>query len=111
MRTWKLLQIRPGLNLLLPLTRSQRTGPGIIILIPHGTPSVKFEKGVPSLSLKWAEEGYTVAEIQASCFEDRSASPLKEAINALDQCAERSSVDKVGIVARLLGFHIHRKLD
>lgn len=96
-----LQNICPGLNLLPPLTRRQQAGPGIIIVVPDGSPSVQIEKGVPSLSLKWAEEGYAVAEVQSSSFADESsASPLKQAIDVLKDCAQCSSTEKVGLVGR-----------
>ena len=93
-----LRNIAPGLNILPPLTRSGQAGPGVIILVPNGTPSVKIEQGVPSLALKWAEEGYAVAEIQSSCFTAEEASPLKQAIEALEKCTECSSTEKVGLI-------------
>lgn len=78
----------------------------MIILVPDGSPSVQIEKGVPSLSLKWAEEGYTVAEVQASYFGGEDSSSLKRAIDALKDCAECSSTDRIGLVGESSGIPI-----
>lgn len=93
-----LQDVRPGLKLLPPLLRKSRAGPGIIILVPNDTPSTQIKEGVPSLALKWAEEGYTVVEIQDSFFESEDLSPLKAAIGALEKCSDCASTDKVGLV-------------
>lgn len=95
-----LQNISAGLSVLPPLTRCKQAGPGVIILVPDGTPSVQIEKGVPSLSLKWAEEGYAVAEVQASYFGGEDGSSLKRAVDALKDCAECSSADRVGLIGR-----------
>lgn len=106
----QLKNVSQGLNILPPLTRCKEAGPGIIILVPDGSPSVKIEQGVPSLTLKWAEEGYTVAEVQPSYFEAEELSPLKRVIEALKDCAECSSADKVGIIGESLETPIPRRL-
>lgn len=92
--------VRPGLKLLPPLLRKAQPGPGVIILVPNDSSSTQIKEGVPSLALKWAEEGYTVAEIQDSFFEGQDVSPLKAAIDALEKCPDCSSTDKVGLVGR-----------
>lgn len=106
----QLKDISQGLNILPPLTRCKEAGPGVIILVPDGSPSVQIEKGVPSLSLKWAEEGYAVAEVQASYFEGEDSSSLKRAIDALKDCAECSSADRVGLVGESIGVPTVQRL-
>lgn len=96
----ELQDVSPGLKLLPPLLRKQQAGPGMIILVPDGTSSVRIEEGVPSLSQKWAEEGYVVAEVQSSYFEQEGQSSLKQAVDALKNCAQCSSVDRVGLVGK-----------
>lgn len=98
----QLKNVSRGLSVLPPLTRCKKAGPGIIILVPDGSPSVQIEKGVPSLSLKWAEEGYAVAEVQASYFGGEDGLSLKRAIDALKKCNDCSSTEKVGLVGEFL---------
>jgi carboxymethylenebutenolidase len=100
----QLQNVSSGLRLLPPLTRSQQAGPGVIILVPDGLPSVQIEKGVPSSSLKWAEEGYAVAEVQASYFEEEGQSSLKRAVDALKDCAECSSTERIGLIGMFSEF-------
>ncbi|RMZ77467.1 hypothetical protein DV738_g4374, partial [Chaetothyriales sp. CBS 135597] len=54
--------------------------------------------GVPSLLIKWAEEGYSVVEIQADGL-DQPESSLKRAIEALKQLEECDLKDKFALVA------------
>lgn len=91
-------KIAPGLNLLTPLLRKHRAGPGIILLVPNNSPSTQIKEGVPSLALKWAEEGFTVVEIQDSSFESEETFPLKTAIDSLEKCEDCASTEKVGLV-------------
>lgn len=103
----QLQDVSPGLRLMTPLLRKQQAGPGVIILVPEGTPGVKIEEGVPSLSQKWAEEGYVVAEVQPSYFEQDGQSSLKQAVDALKNCDQCSSADKVGLIGMsTVFFHL-----
>ena len=96
----RLHEIQPGLCLLPPLTRSGQGGPGIIVIVSDGTPSLRIEKGVPSPLLKWAEEGYAVAEVKAFTLAG-NAEVLKQAVEALNQCKECETKEKMGLVSKL----------
>ncbi|KIW97222.1 uncharacterized protein Z519_02614 [Cladophialophora bantiana CBS 173.52] len=90
--------IRPGLTLQKPLTRSGRNGPGIITLVPDVAEENRTHlDGVPSLLIKWAEEGYVVAEIQASAL---ASDPeiLSYTVDALKQCEMCENTDRIGLV-------------
>ncbi|KAF4974590.1 hypothetical protein FZEAL_8517 [Fusarium zealandicum] len=90
--------IRPGLSLLPPLSRRGH-GPGLIILTLASPDPLKIDEGVPSALVKWAEEGYTVAQIDSTAFENaQSLDVVDEAVVALKQCDD---CDKgtIGLVA------------
>lgn len=84
-----------GLRLLPPLSRLGY-GPGMILLVADSETSLTIENGVPGSLVKWAEEGFTVVEIQAKALANDDA--LKKAIEALKGCTECSPKDKMGIV-------------
>lgn len=103
-------EITKGITLLRPLSRKGH-GPGLIILAPPPpiqdnnnnptTSSTEIQNGIPSLRMKWAEEGYCVAQIQPHAFSSSSASPssaLQIAVQALQACAECEPKEKMGIV-------------
>lgn len=93
----RLERINEGITLVKPLSR-RGYGPGIILLVPNderATP-VDIEDGIPSLRMKWAEEGYAVAEITASAI--NSEKGLETAIKALDDCKECEPKEKLGVV-------------
>ena len=94
-----LQEIQPGLSLLAPLTRCGQGGPGIIILVPDATTGLKIEKGVPSPVVKWTEEGFAVAELQASAFAGDTGS-LKQAVESLKQYKSCEPKEKIGLVGR-----------
>ncbi|OJJ33529.1 hypothetical protein ASPWEDRAFT_744861 [Aspergillus wentii DTO 134E9] len=90
-------EIEPGVRLLRPLSR-RGIGPGMIILLPDGSASkLILNNGVPTPSLKWAEEAYVVIEIRKSAM-DRGYT-LNQAVESLtqhDQCVQH---DTIGLVA------------
>ncbi|KAJ5642854.1 NTF2-like protein [Penicillium longicatenatum] len=91
----------PGLSLLLPLSRLG-TGPGIILLVPDASSSqikLKIADGVPSPLLKWAEEGYTVVEIEQSALETNPQEVLKQAIECIVHCDRCEPKNSIGLVA------------
>ncbi|KAF5027339.1 hypothetical protein F66182_540 [Fusarium sp. NRRL 66182] len=96
--TPQLEAIRPGVSLLPPLSRRGH-GPGLLVLTPASDGLLKIEKGVPSALIKWAEEGYTVAHLDLSAFEDASSQDILlgaiQALNRSDKCDE----GKMGLVA------------
>ncbi|EXJ92684.1 carboxymethylenebutenolidase [Capronia epimyces CBS 606.96] len=107
--TPRLQQLKPGVSLLPPLSRRGH-GPGLILLTPDDRDidtdtdgklalALAIKKGVPSLLVKWAEEGYAVVGIQeraalaaGSGSDSASASNistlLTTAIEALSRCEE-----------------------
>jgi carboxymethylenebutenolidase len=91
-------EIHPDIKLLHPLTR-RGSGPGLIILLPSKGDFLSINEGVPSLPIKWAEEGYTVVGV--SDFGDDVKATLKTALNALEACHECMPKEKIGLVCGL----------
>ncbi|RGP65389.1 carboxymethylenebutenolidase [Fusarium sporotrichioides] len=93
----QLKAVRPGVSLLPPLSRRGH-GPGLVVLTPTSEHLLKIEDGVPSVLIKWAEEGYTVVQIDASAFENgNSVDILREALENMRQCDKYEG--KIGLVA------------
>lgn len=100
-------EIAEGITLLRPLSRKGH-GPGLIILAPPPqdnnnppTSSKEIQNGIPSLRMKWAEEGYCVAQIQShasSSSASSSSSVLQIAVQALQACTECEPKEKMGII-------------
>lgn len=86
-----------GVTLIRPLSR-KGTGPGLILLTSNSESAVEIQDGIPSLRMKWAEEGYVVVEIKS----EASSSALKLAVTKLDECKECEPKEKVGLVCGLL---------
>lgn len=94
----ELTEVTPGVSLLRPLSR-RGTGPGVIILTADYDDSLAIREGVPSPLVKWAEEGYTVVEIQARALSaGEGAQLIKSAVEALAGCEKCEPKDKVGLV-------------
>lgn len=93
----KLKEIQPGLTILSPLTRGSDTAPGIIVLVPDSKDPLKLIDGVPSALRKWSEEGYTVAEIQASAV-SKDGDILRRAADAISQDERFDQDGKIGLV-------------
>lgn len=94
--------IKEGISLLPPLSR-RGYGPGLILLVPDYENQPDIDDGVPSLLTKWAEEGFTVVEIQARAVSDERE-PLKTAILALKECDKYEDTGKVGLVGTFCSF-------
>lgn len=97
-------EITPGVSLLGPLSR-RGTGPGVLILTPDFQDSLAIKEGVPAPMLKWAEEGYTVVEVQARALMGtggKQSPPLlaliQSALDALRGYEKCEPKDKVGLV-------------
>lgn len=95
----ELTEVIPGVRLLRPLSR-RGTGPGVIILGSDHHDSLAIEQGVPSPSVKWAEEGYAVVEIQAKAFAAGKNDLVQHAVEALQECEKCEPKDKVGLVGQ-----------
>ncbi|RMZ77576.1 hypothetical protein DV737_g4261, partial [Chaetothyriales sp. CBS 132003] len=89
-------EVQPGVTLLPPLSRRGH-GPGLIILTENSTGKLDIQDGVPSALIKWAEEGYSVVEIQALGLE-HAQSTIRQAVEALKQCEDCDIKDKFGLV-------------
>ncbi|KAH6637947.1 hypothetical protein C7974DRAFT_390574 [Boeremia exigua] len=96
--TIELLRVDTGVSVLSPLVR-RGTGPPLIILTANNDDSTKIVEGVPSHLVKWAEEGFTVAEIQQHALEEHAAGALKRSIQALRENPKCEPKDNIGLVA------------
>ena len=88
----ELKDLVPGITLLPPLSR-RGYGPGLIIILPSGTPECKAEgtlceDRVPPPLLKWSEEGFAVVKILESAFEaaDTSDEVFEMVVSELKDC-------------------------
>lgn len=95
----ELKQLDVGVSVLSPLVR-RGTGPPLIILAGDNDHSTNIVEGVPSHLIKWAEEGYTVAEIQQQALENDAAGILKRSIEALRANPKCEPIDKIGLVGK-----------
>ncbi|EHA47811.1 hypothetical protein MGG_09427 [Pyricularia oryzae 70-15] len=96
--TTNLKSIGSGVSLLAPLSRRGH-GPGIILLVPDHEDQLTISQGVPSLLVKWAEEGYAVVEIQRKALEGDAAAAVSLAVDGLAGCEACQPKDKIGVVA------------
>ncbi|KAI8298673.1 hypothetical protein K4K59_002739 [Colletotrichum sp. SAR11_240] len=90
--------VAEGISLLLPLSR-RGTGPGLILLVPSLDKALAIEEGVPSLPVKWAEEGYTVAAIEQGALKGSALQALQAATTALKGSDTCEPKDVVGLAA------------
>lgn len=97
----ELTEVAPGISLLLPLSRRGH-GPGLIILTADRPEPLAIKEGVPSPLIKWAEEGYTVVEIQAQALGVGKRHVLESAVEALSKCGKCEPKDKIGLVGKSL---------
>lgn len=86
-----------------PLTRRGH-GPALIILVPTGLDVGHAAKTIdPPPLQKWAEEGFTVAQIQVA---DSSASTLKDNLRqALDACSSLKDCDEGPSIGLVCEYH------
>lgn len=96
--------IAPGIRVLHPLSR-RGTGPGVIVVVEEtglaGSDGLRIENGVPSAVMKWAEEGFTVAEVVPEAWSN-SEEPLHLASKGLAECESCEPKEKVGIICESL---------
>jgi len=102
--TAELKELGSGVTLLPPLSR-RGYGPGLIIVLPSGTPEYKAggtlcEDGVPPPLLKWSEEGFAVVQILESAFERTGTvdEVFNLAISGLRNCPECPEEGGIGLV-------------
>lgn len=86
-------KLADGVTLVRPLSR-KGSGPGLILLTASPEFDFEIQDGIPSLRMKWAEEGYVVVEIGRQA----SSSALKLAVMKLDECQECEPKEKIGLV-------------
>lgn len=96
--TVEFCQPENGVTILLPLVR-RGTGPPLIILATNNNDAEKIVEGVPSHMIKWAEEGFTVAEIQQQALEKDAAGVLKRSIEAIRENSKCEPKSKIGLVS------------
>lgn len=77
-----LTRLGPGISFLLPLSRRGH-GPGLILLVPNTDHSLDIIDGVPSPLIKWAEEGYSVVEVQEQALAGGGHDAFTIALDAL----------------------------
>lgn len=95
-------EIQPGLTIQTPLTRCGKGGPGIITIVADIADKTRTHlDGAPSLLIKWAEEGFAVAEIQTSALR-ADGGLLQQAVNALRRCEKCEGTERIGLVGE---FH------
>ncbi|KAI8943669.1 hypothetical protein NX059_001653 [Plenodomus lindquistii] len=94
----ELRKLEVGVSILSPLTR-RGDGPGMILLVADNDAAASVIDGVPSNLLKWAEEGFTVVEIQKQALEKNATDVLRRGLDALRDNPKCESKDKVGLVS------------
>lgn len=92
-----------GQTLLPPLSR-RGNGPGLIVILPKegsfdAPDNVRIENGVPSALTKWAEEGYTVIELQSNAATGKEiGASIGEALRQLSDCTTCQPKNVIGLV-------------
>ena len=94
-------ELQEGVGLLLPLTRRGH-GPGLILLVPDTTEHLAICDGVPSPLIKWAEEGYTLIQIEQRALGKNVLVVLAVAAEALSQCDTCDPKNKIGLVCEFI---------
>lgn len=76
-----------GILLLQPLSR-RGSGPGLILVTENSENILKIADGVPSVFMKWAEEGYAVVQISVADLQTgrRLGDAVAEAATTLERC-------------------------
>lgn len=98
----KIQVLKSGLSLQPPLTR-RGTGPGLVILATADIydEQVVEHDGAPTAVLKWAEEGYTVAQASQSAVDSLGIEAvLTAALKAFEECETCQPKGKVGLVCK-----------
>ena len=95
-------QLEDGVTILSPLVR-RGTGPPLIILAPNNNDAEMIVEGVPSHMIKWAEEGFTVAEIQQQALERDAVGALKRSIEAIRESSKCEPKSNIGLVCESPG--------
>lgn len=94
-----LLTIAPNVAVQPPLSR-RGSGPGLVLVVDNGLPLGHSDTTLdPPPLLKWAEEGYAVAQITLNADTSAFGNDLQRAIDALaslDACSQRG---KYGLIA------------
>ncbi|KAK2687188.1 hypothetical protein QWA68_013924 [Fusarium oxysporum] len=90
-----------SLTILEPLSR-RGFGPGLIILVPETgkatSDALRIDGCVPSPLMKWAEEGYTVAEITEAGLANPDVA-VSQALKELEAARSTEPKNVVGIIA------------
>ncbi|KAF4959179.1 hypothetical protein FGADI_1867 [Fusarium gaditjirri] len=95
-----------SLTILEPLSR-RGLGPGLIILVPETgkatSDTLRIDGCVPSPLMKWAEEGYTVAEITEAGFANPDLA-VSQALKELEAVKSTEPKNVVGIIDLLVAY-------
>ncbi|KAF5546711.1 carboxymethylenebutenolidase [Fusarium napiforme] len=95
-----------SLTILEPLSR-RGSGPGLIILVPETgtatTNTLRIDGCVPSPLMKWAEEGYTVAEITEAGLANPGEA-LSQALKELEATKSTEPKNVVGVIGVLVAY-------
>ncbi|KAI1045546.1 hypothetical protein LB505_013766 [Fusarium chuoi] len=93
-----------SLTILEPLSR-RGSGPGLIILVPETgkatSDTLRIDGCVPSPLMKWAEEGFTVAEITEAGLANPSLA-VSQALKELEAARSTEPKNAVGVVGKYL---------
>lgn len=91
-----------SLTILEPLSR-RGSGPGLIILVPETgkatSDTLRIDGCVPSPLMKWAEEGFTVAEITEAGLANPSPA-VSQALKELEATMSTEPKNVVGVVGK-----------
>lgn len=103
-------EISTGVSLLQPLSR-RGTGPGIVLVVPDSTSdNLTIKDGVPSPLIKWAEESYTVVEIQERALKAAGVNlpdVLQKAVKAIvdeGNCVPKQKVGVLGLFQSIFAY-------
>lgn len=92
-------ELEDGVTLISPLSR-RGFGPGVLLLVPDTDASTKIIEGVPSHLIKWAEEGYTVAQIQQRALSKNAAKVITITIQALNENSKCEPKGVIGVIGK-----------
>lgn len=101
-------RISPHLTLQPPLTRRGH-GPGLILVLDHYASVEQSENNLdPPPLVKWAEEGFAVAQVMVPGKVDEGGEfPLERAIEVLRACKECDAKEGFGLICEFRIFLVH----
>ena len=100
-------EVSQGITLVSPLSR-KGVGPGLIVVVSRAAAGLSIVNGIPSPSMKWAEEGYCVVELVSTAWQD-GLNPLVLADNALVRCKACQPKGGIGLICESGIWHSSKK--